>query len=359
LEYLVAGTEKSYLWKEMKSSNGSVLGILIPDLHIMRDLMYLLCFRAKLSSIANDIKDAAKDIVAVYHLGNHLTGRKTLVEQVVGVSSQGYAVKTALMIIDNIKPSRKDREFLYDSLLKNTSKSVFEPDLLVIKFTILDCLQRSYIVDDNIRKQGEQEFRRQLASLNLSGTGLFMISGAFVGKYHKFKSVKMDYQKAEELLLKGFEELEQVVLEDAWQLNKIMADKNNKLQNIQELHPFLNTTALTAVNIKISSHEQLRAQIRGLDVIMAVLEYQENTGKLPDNLDKLQEAGLIREIPVDPFSGKPVKYKKLDGSFTVYSYGLDFDDDGGRKIPNGFMPNSQDGDLVIWPVEKSITDGLS
>ncbi|GAH35951.1 unnamed protein product, partial [marine sediment metagenome] len=100
---------------------------------------------------------------------------------------------------------------------------------------------------------------------------------------------------------------------------------------------------------KFSAHERLRAQARALDMIMSVLTFKENKGRLPLNLSELQEAGLLEKVPIDPFSGKPIKYKKLDDNFTVYSYGLDFDDDGGeRKV----QFSEQNGDLVAWPVKK-------
>lgn len=75
----------------------------------------------------------------------------------------------------------------------------------------------------------------------------------------------------------------------------------------------------------------------------------ENTGKLPDSLENLQKADLLQKIPDYPFSGTSVKYKRQNGNFTVYSYGLDFDDDGG--LSDSFMLISK-GDLVFWPIEK-------
>jgi asparagine synthetase A len=54
-------------------------------------------------------------------------------------------------------------------------------------------------------------------------------------------------------------------------------------------------------------------------------------------------------VPIDPFSNKLIIYKKLDDNFTVYSYGPDFDDDGGvRRVDY----DRHNGDIVVWPVEK-------
>lgn len=115
----------------------------------------------------------------------------------------------------------------------------------------------------------------------------------------------------------------------------------------------LNILAIKVINLKFSAHERLRAQARALDMIMSVLTFKENKGRLPLNLSELQEAGLLEKVPIDPFSGKPIKYKKLDDNFTVYSYGLDFDDDVGKRRAFGdFLFSEQNGDLVAWPAKK-------
>jgi len=61
-------------------------------------------------------------------------------------------------------------------------------------------------------------------------------------------------------------------------------------------------------------------------------------------------AGYIGEVPIDPFSGKPLAYKRVSESFILYSWGQDLDDDGGTRSVWGRSP--QGGDQVFWPVEE-------
>src|SRR3989339_429415 len=51
LAHLSASAEKPFLWMERTSSDGSVLGILMPELAKMRNLADLLCYKAKLAAI--------------------------------------------------------------------------------------------------------------------------------------------------------------------------------------------------------------------------------------------------------------------------------------------------------------------
>jgi hypothetical protein len=59
---------------------------------------------------------------------------------------------------------------------------------------------------------------------------------------------------------------------------------------------------------------------------------------------------------MDPWSDKPLVYKKTESSFTLYSVGKNFVDDGGvsAKDKDGQiqMWNEKEGDVVFWPVVK-------
>jgi hypothetical protein len=53
------------------------------------------------------------------------------------------------------------------------------------------------------------------------------------------------------------------------------------------------------------------------------------TGHLPATLDELVSAGVIERVPVDPFSGKPIRMKVKEQEVIIYSVGSDGRDDGG------------------------------
>ncbi len=55
-------------------------------------------------------------------------------------------------------------------------------------------------------------------------------------------------------------------------------------------------------------------------------------GKLPETLSELVPAGLP-EIPRDPFDGQPLRFRRLEQGYVVYSVGSDRTDDGGKEKP--------------------------
>ena len=66
--------------------------------------------------------------------------------------------------------------------------------------------------------------------------------------------------------------------------------------------------------------------------------------------------GYLKELPMDPYSDKPLVYKKTSENFTLYSLGRNFEDDDGqpRKTEEGQIADWRDsGDIVFWPVPKT------
>jgi hypothetical protein len=57
--------------------------------------------------------------------------------------------------------------------------------------------------------------------------------------------------------------------------------------------------------------------------------YRNKTGHYPENLEALVP-DILTEVPIDPFTGKPLVYKIENGELLIYSLGSNEKDDGGR-----------------------------
>ncbi len=67
-------------------------------------------------------------------------------------------------------------------------------------------------------------------------------------------------------------------------------------------------------------------------------------GRLPGDLHELQP-DFLRELPIDFYDGQPVRYRlDADGSFTLYSVGVDFQDNGGAPGKDWSWPKP------TWPL---------
>jgi hypothetical protein len=97
-----------------------------------------------------------------------------------------------------------------------------------------------------------------------------------------------------------------------------------------------------------------KAQVEAVITTLAVIRFKQSTSNYPESLDDLVMGGYLKHLPMDPWSDKPLVYKKTDGNFILYSVGFNFKDDGGQvHRDKGRKPQLWDvefGDAVFWPV---------
>lgn len=109
----------------------------------------------------------------------------------------------------------------------------------------------------------------------------------------------------------------------------------------------------TAMAFELNQRRWL--QESALITLCAILRYQSQYGTFPDNLQELINKGFIKRIPQDPFNNEPLTYKKVGDTFTLYSCGMNFIDEGGKIIRNRYGridDYSNNGDMVFWPRPK-------
>ena len=69
------------------------------------------------------------------------------------------------------------------------------------------------------------------------------------------------------------------------------------------------------------------ARLRACVAALGVARYRLAKGRLPDGLGELV-GEYLESVPADPFTGQPLRYKKLQHGYVVYSVGKDEKDDG-------------------------------
>lgn len=93
---------------------------------------------------------------------------------------------------------------------------------------------------------------------------------------------------------------------------------------------------------------QDRAHGEGVVTVLAILAYRTQEERLPGSLEQLVAAGLLQEVPMDPYSSGPLVYQLTGEDFTLYSVGEDFVDDEGVHCE---WNDWGGGDHVFWPVQ--------
>ncbi|UCH35897.1 MAG: hypothetical protein JSV65_05960 [Armatimonadota bacterium] len=85
---------------------------------------------------------------------------------------------------------------------------------------------------------------------------------------------------------------------------------------------------LPAFDRTFARRDSAVAQLRLAEVALLLKAHKGESGRYPESLAELDEfAG--RELPADPFSGKPFVYRREGDGFLLYSWGANLEDDGG------------------------------
>ncbi len=97
--------------------------------------------------------------------------------------------------------------------------------------------------------------------------------------------------------------------------------------------------------------EQIR--LRTLAVAVAVERHRARHGRWPESLAELTP-DLIERLPVDPYDGNPLRYRRTADGVVVYSVGADYTDNNGdlakRRQGPGRVPTGADIGIRLWDV---------
>jgi hypothetical protein len=74
-------------------------------------------------------------------------------------------------------------------------------------------------------------------------------------------------------------------------------------------------------------------------------------GGYPTNLSLLVEEEYLANLPIDPYSDKPLVYKKTDDNFTLYSLSRNLEDDAGEPAYSYYRSDEGGVEMIRWPAD--------
>jgi hypothetical protein len=92
------------------------------------------------------------------------------------------------------------------------------------------------------------------------------------------------------------------------------------------------------------------ASLEAMRVLVAAERYRLKNGRWPGKLEELAP-GLLPRVPLDPYDGKPIRYRRLPDGVVAYGLGDDGKDDGGQveRAATGGPP--PDVGYRLWDVK--------
>jgi hypothetical protein len=106
----------------------------------------------------------------------------------------------------------------------------------------------------------------------------------------------------------------------------------------------MSSTFLPALEKYVLRDTNHRAQLRTALAAVAIERFRlHHNGELPEDLFLLVPR-YIKTVPIDPYDGLALRYKRTAKGYVVYSIGPDTKDDGGAEPPRGPKPKA------LWDV---------
>src|SRR5262249_44363375 len=93
------------------------------------------------------------------------------------------------------------------------------------------------------------------------------------------------------------------------------------------------------------------ASLRTLIVAVAAERFRKANGRWPESVAELVPVYLA-DVPLDPYDGKPIRFKRTPEGLVIYCVGRDRADDGGLIRPEARDEPGTDGGGRLWDVGK-------
>jgi len=350
LEMVSAGAAKPYYWPKYEGQEA--ISVIMPNLSKFRNLTRTFCWRAWLRAEQGLYKDGFEDLKTCYCLGRHLKGDKTLIEQLVGIAIEALTSRTLRQMLSKHKFDQQTLAALQEDREKLILQEDFAVSIKVEKFFIFDEIQRCF-TDDRIG--GGHLYLQRFVNIwpefltgSVEEDGLWPYA-IFMGRYLFTHPNKQETRDTVNRLYDYFEE---VAKKSPGRRLAEQIDVDEHIQQIAKNNLFLSGLVPALNRVSIIGYRN-KADAEATLTLIVILRHKEKVGKFPESLDELVEAGLLKALPTDPFSDKPLVYRRTDDGFTLYSFGENLVDDGGKMFVNDkgrARVWTDEGDAVFWPV---------
>ncbi len=366
-ELIERGSQKPYYWKTVTTNDPNqpnrLLGILMPHLSEYRTIAYGLNWRAYIEANQGNFEGAFKDIETAYILGRHNKGNKTLVENLVGISIQAMTIGTFRSILNNFEIPVE-----YLTKWQSEFKEMIQDENFVAqgfmgeKMMLYDEIQRSFVDSWFGIEHLYLRHVSGIVEMNSEYLIIFIFSDVETDDFLKMgKNISYvlfthpDKQQTRQQADEFYDLWEEYAKKTPAQVKREDIDVDKEVEKLTSQNILLNLLAAPAFEKVIQIHYRTKIDIQSTLPLLAILRYEKENGHYPESLEVLVEQGYLDEIPTDPFSDEPIKYRKTYGNFVLYSVGMNMVDDGGVHAIKPYNQKKvvweENGDAVFWPVE--------
>ena len=265
----------------------------------------------------SETDSSVRSIQSILGLARSLEKEPTLVSQLVRISLQAFAVSTLEHVINRIDFTDEQLSELSKAVVESQAPSALSRAFVGERCMTLETLKKrpaelSHIYSPRL------DARETAIETNL--TALAFALHRFAGFTDKSAIIYLD-------VIGEYIEAAQLPFDQRREAFERIKDRYREVWR----KDFVLRHLMGAINL-VSSEISLRciAHLRTAYASLAIRRYRLANGRLPATLGDLVP-DYLDALPIDPFDGEQLRYKKLEVGFVVYSIGGDKDDDGGKE----------------------------
>jgi hypothetical protein len=352
VELIRKGNERPYAWRTCYSPDGAVSNIKLPELGDRNNLGYFMAWQAWLDAQDGNYNRAFDDIKQCYLMGCRSENKGPFVAQLLAGTVKSYATRAARSIIamPQVKADSLTKfQTEYENLLAKSDFHLYcEGESMFIK----DSVQRTFTKSGRVAPLAmarlmfwSRKYDGQDEAVSALGA---VAAGTYVAFLHPDKDVTL-HQAA------GFyDKAQQVASVTPYQARDIKPTLSEVSVRLRGMNALLRVMLPDVEKVTFLSWAR-RTDCHALLAQIAVERYKRDKGPYPESLEVLQQAGYLKELPLDPWSDKPLVYRKTTDGYTLYSVGKDFIDGGGKPQSQDWRQRQrQKGgwDFVFWPIPR-------
>lgn len=341
MKLLQQAIQKPGFWVDLTTINFNDPALLErTDFTKFRDAMFSLRCRAWYLATKGDIRGAWDCVIATCRMSQHM-GTRGRMQINLGQAMQGLAHATAFNLLSQTDMDSgllAQLQTQFEEILAARTTPGFEGDEILLR----DAIQRYFT--DNGKGDGHvvprllyDQYRKIKPPKNELDANAAYLKHLGIAWFHPTRVQTV--QTLERLTRRAGE----LVPLPPGEMRAKGTSHKEELEKLAKGNYFLHS--LIVVQTLAQTSELFhRAGVSGeaLVATMGLLRFHKDKGTWPASMEELAAAGYIQRVPIDPYSGKPLVYRQLDESFTLYSLGQDFDDDGGTGYRWGQPPDGGD-----------------
>jgi len=309
-------------------------GMLLPNLGKIRQIARFLSIKAELAAQTGNTAEAFATILEGLKLVDLLKQEPVLVTQLVRIACDKIMIDCLERMADKTDIPADQARDLIAELAQHTDSApwiqAMDGERVGIGLWCFQTLWRSSFRDFNPLLSTEMNIPRWL------GWGL---------KYPYAPILKKDFT----VYLKLISQVQDYYKAPYWETAKTIRNHPTN----QQIPPYCIMTrlllpGLDKIATKNAEHDALIKVARaGLGLKL----FKQKNGAYPDTLEKLTPE-FLENIPVDPFTGKALIYRKADAGFTLYSLGPNQQDDNGTPKSTGKKATGEEPYDIVWKCER-------